>query len=81
MRVRGTAGAAGHASQTLSTLSERTAISHAQRSECHTFSTTTLAVSGTALAGWCGEGWWECTRSRWRGWACMGELAGCGIWL
>ena len=35
-------------------------------------------VSGTALAGWCGEGWWEC---RWRVWACMGELAGCGIWL
>ena len=45
MRVRRTAGAAQHASQTLSTLSERTARSHAQRraSACHTFSTTTLA--------------------------------------
>ena len=54
MRVRRTAGAAQHASQTLSTLSERTARSHAQRraSACHTFSTTTLAHRQRHGARW-----------------------------
>ena len=81
MRVRRTAGAAGHASQTLSKLSERTARSHTQRSECvpHV-STTTLAHRQRhgALAGWCGEGWWE---RWWRGWgrswaSCQGAAYG-----
>ena len=55
MRVRRTAGAAGHASQTLSTLSERTARSHAQRSECVPHvqdSTTTLAHRQRHGARW-----------------------------
>eukprot|EP00966_Prymnesium_polylepis_P116924 2701869-Prymnesium_polylepis.1 len=44
MRVRRTAGAAQHASYTLSTLSGRTARSRTQRSECVSHvSTTTLA--------------------------------------
>ena len=151
-RLRRMAGAAQHASQALSTLSERPARSHTQRSECvpHV-STATLAhhqrcasqggavrvggsvggevgrawASSQAAAHgwccwarntdalhaerthcsiahaaervratrqhrhpcppsavrtlrWCGEGWWECW---WRGWACVCELLGCGIWL
>ena len=72
MRVRRTAGAAGHASQTLSTLSERTARSHVQRIECvpHVQHHHPCPPSAARRSLWMvrGEGWWgsvggECGRA------------------
>eukprot|EP00966_Prymnesium_polylepis_P173077 4003257-Prymnesium_polylepis.1 len=73
------AGAAGHASQALCTLSGRMARSHTQRSECvpHVQHRHPCPPSAVRIPRWCGEGWWEGGR---RGWACVRELLGCGIW-
>ena len=82
MRVRRMAGAAGHASQTLSTLSGRMARSHTQRSECvpHV-STVTLALRqrcasldgavrvGGRVGGECGRAWASCWAAAY-GWCC-----------
>ena len=84
MRVRRTAGAAEHASQTPSTPSERAARSHAQRSECVCRTTRRAPPplcppSAARARRWTvrREGWWA-GGAEWLG-ACARELLGGGV--